>query len=485
MASKLARGAVVSVLGQWTKYVVQVAAVVVYSHLLAPGQVGLVTMATAVTGVAWVLGDFGLSLAALQADELTAQQQTQLFWSNSTLGLVVAAVTTALSPVIAVLYGEHRLVPIIAVSSISFLLAGLTAQFSVAINRAGRYAVLAGIDVASQVAGLTVGIVVIALGGGYWGLVASPITVSAVGLVGAAARAGWWPGLPRRGTPMGGLYRFGGQTLGLHLATYVATNVDSIAIGRVLGAAPLGFYNRAYQLAAVPVLQIASPLTRVMLPGLSARRNDLAAYALLTRRIQILMCYGLGGVLSLLAVEAGQAVPIVLGGGWGSAVAPLRLLCLAGTFEAAGYIYYWLMLSRSRTGTLFWVESGPRVVSIVLVIAFVHHGIAWVAAALAIGQVLMWAVASWVVPPVARLHRGSVLVVSGRALVALAWVTGASAVVDSRVHLPHLAAAVVVGMAWLAAFALATAVPPVRRDLRELVGIRGALRRTPEPVVQP
>lgn len=482
MASKLARGALISVGGQWTKYIVQIAAVVVYSHLLAPGEVGLVAMATAVTGVAWVLGDFGLSLATLQADEVSHEQQTHLFWSNTGLGLLVAGGCAAASPLIASLYGEHRLVPIIAVSSISFLLAGVGAQFSVAINRAGRFGVLAGIDVISQLAGLAVGIVVIVLGGGYWGLVASPIAISATSLVGAVLRARWRPGLPRRGTQMGGLYRFGGQTLGLHLATYVATNVDSIAIGRVLGAAALGFYNRAYQLAAVPVLQIASPLTRVLLPALSARRDDLAAYAALTRRVQLLLCYGLGGVLSLLAVEAGHAVPIALGEGWDAAVTPLRLLCVAGGFEAAGYVYYWLMLSRGRTGTLFWVEAGPRLLSIVLVLVLVHKGTDAVAAALAVGQVAMWAVASWIVPPVAGLDRRAVLVVSLRALATLSWVSAVALLVDARLHLPHLLAAIVVGLAWVVAFAAAAAVPQVRRDLLDLISIRAALQPTVAPV---
>lgn len=476
-ASGLARGALVSVLGQWTKYVVQIAAVVVYSRLLAPGEIGLVTMATAITGVAWLLGDFGLTLAALQADRLTREQQTQLFWTNTALGAGVAALCAATSPLVAALYDEPRLVPIIAVSSLGFLLAGLTAQFSVTLNRASRFGTLAGIDVVAQVAGLATAVTVIALGGGYWGLVVGPVAVTATVLVGTALRSGWWPGRPRRGVAMDGLYRFGGQTFGLHMFTYVATNVDSVMIGRVLGSAPLGYYNRAYQLAAVPVLQIAAPLTRVLMPGLSARRGDPAAYAVLARRIQLLLCYGLGGALSLLAAEAGHAIPILLGDGWGDAVAPLRVLCVAAGFEAIGYVYYWLMLSQGRTGTLLWVEAIPRLIGIGLVVALAGHGIVAVAVALALGQAALWTASSWVVPPVAGLSRRAMVGVSARTVLVLLWACGVATALDRLLDLPHLLAAVVVALAWTLALASALAVPYVRRDLRDLADIRGALRR--------
>lgn len=80
--------------GQWGgRYAIQLLALVVFSRLLSPpADFGLVAMVTGVAGIAYAIGDFGLSLAALQAEQLNAPpQRTNLFWFNSGIGLVVAA----------------------------------------------------------------------------------------------------------------------------------------------------------------------------------------------------------------------------------------------------------------------------------------------------------------------------------------------------------------------------------------------------------
>ena len=60
--------ALLALSGQWGRYALQLLALVVFSRLLSPADFGLVAMVTGVVGIAYVIGDFGLSLAALQAE---------------------------------------------------------------------------------------------------------------------------------------------------------------------------------------------------------------------------------------------------------------------------------------------------------------------------------------------------------------------------------------------------------------------------------
>ncbi len=150
MSGSVSRGALVSVAAQWSKYVVQIAAVVLFSRLLSPEDLGLVTMAAAITGVAWLLGDFGLSAAALQADELTQQQQTQLFWTNVGIGVVVSAVVAGAAPLIALLYDEPRLTAVTLATCPCFLLNSSSTQFRIVISREGRFGSLAVVDIVAS-----------------------------------------------------------------------------------------------------------------------------------------------------------------------------------------------------------------------------------------------------------------------------------------------------------------------------------------------
>ena len=83
--------ALVALSGQWGRYGLQLLALVVFSRLLSPADFGLVAMVTGVVGIAYVIGDFGLSLAALQAEDLHTDQRTNLFWCNSVIGFLIAA----------------------------------------------------------------------------------------------------------------------------------------------------------------------------------------------------------------------------------------------------------------------------------------------------------------------------------------------------------------------------------------------------------
>lgn len=473
----VARGAAVSLIGQWSQYVIQIGSVVVYSRLLSPAEIGLVAAATAFTAVAWTLSDFGLSLAGLQAESLSQPQKSMLFWANSALGVVLALTVAACAPLIALFYDDQRLVPIVVTGSLCFLLYGLTAQFEVAITRAGRFATLSAIGVLSQVAGLASGVLVIVLGGSYWGLVVAPVVVVAVRLVGAAAKAGWWPGRPRRGVPMRHLYTFGGTTVGLQVVTYVTTNADSVAIGRVLGNAQLGLYNRAYQLSQVPALQLASPLTKVFLPALSRQRGDQVAYQRLVGRIQVFLGYVLVGGLSLLAVEAPAVIRLAFGDGWDGAAPVLQVLCIAAMLELLGQPYYWSMLAWARTGLLFWVELGPRILTIALIVVLVPHGIVAVAWALVAGQVAALVLGAVFVLPAARLARGPFVASILRPAVSVAVAAGLTALVLDRVpELPAIVDLLLGTAVWLAAAAALTLVPAIRRDVDEIVGAARALR---------
>ena len=87
--------------GQVGKFAVQAAGLVVLGRILTPPVFGQYSMIIAVVGVAAVLGDFGLSLAAVRAPTLTPAQSSVLFWINVLAGAAMAAVVHLGAPLIA------------------------------------------------------------------------------------------------------------------------------------------------------------------------------------------------------------------------------------------------------------------------------------------------------------------------------------------------------------------------------------------------
>src|SRR5215467_5282631 len=95
------RGGAVSVATQYGNGVLQIAAAVILARLLTPEDFGLVAIVTVLTSFAPLLIDFGLLDATAQRRSITPAQVSGLFWVSSAIGLAVALVVAACSPLIA------------------------------------------------------------------------------------------------------------------------------------------------------------------------------------------------------------------------------------------------------------------------------------------------------------------------------------------------------------------------------------------------
>src|SRR5262244_2609228 len=103
------RGGVVSVAMQYGNGVLQIVAAIVLARLLAPEDFGLVAIVTVLTSFAPLLIDFGLGDATAQRAKITQSHVSSLFWLSSGIGLAIAAVVAASSPLFAWIYREPRL----------------------------------------------------------------------------------------------------------------------------------------------------------------------------------------------------------------------------------------------------------------------------------------------------------------------------------------------------------------------------------------
>src|SRR3954468_1845858 len=105
--SRLAlRGGITSVVMQYGNGIVQIAAAIVLARLLAPEDFGLVAIVTVLTSFAPLLIDFGLGDATAQRSKITRGQISSLFWLSSGIGLAVAVIVAACSPLIAWMYRD-------------------------------------------------------------------------------------------------------------------------------------------------------------------------------------------------------------------------------------------------------------------------------------------------------------------------------------------------------------------------------------------
>jgi O-antigen/teichoic acid export membrane protein len=124
------------------------------------------------------------------------------------------------------------------------------------------------------VTGSVIAIGMAALGFGYWSLICQTISLPIVGTVATWIAMPWMPGKPRWTPELRSMMRFGGTVTLNSFVVYVAYNTEKILLGRFWGAAPLGIYSRAYQLATLPVQQLIGAIQVVAFSVLSRMQGE-------------------------------------------------------------------------------------------------------------------------------------------------------------------------------------------------------------------
>ena len=240
LGQQAARGASVVVLGQASRIVIQIGSVAALARLLDPVDYGLVAIVLAIVGVGEIVRDFGLSTAAVQAKSLTTEQRDKLLWLNTAIGAGLAVLGVAAAHLVADIFGQPQLVVITQALSLTFLINGMTAQYRADLNRRMRFRALVGADVAAQIVGVVVALIIAWAGAGYWALVGQQLSQALATLTILAVCAGWLPGRPRRGVDVKSMVRFGHGLMATQFIGYLNNNVDTYTIGLTLGPGPLG-----------------------------------------------------------------------------------------------------------------------------------------------------------------------------------------------------------------------------------------------------
>ena|GEM_PF-2006897 len=390
------RAVAVTLVGQILRFSIQMVALAALSRLLEPADIGLMAMVLAVINVGSVLGDFGLSLSALRASTLTESQKSTLFVANASIGLVVTGLVWFFAPVIGTLFSDPRIVETVRWICPIFFLNGCTVQFRVETNRSLRFGRLATIDVGAQSLALVGSVALAVLGWGITALIAQQLLLSVGALFISIWAAKWIPRFSRDISfhQIRGFVAVGGATTFTQALNYASVNMAPIALGRIAGATSVGFFSRGYQLFALPIQQLAAPLTKVMLPIL-VRESEYDSFSTRLGEVQRMLTVLLVVPMMLFASMAVPLVSIILGQGWETAGEVVGILALGGIFQGMGYLYYWIYLSKGRAKLLLISELWGRLGGIVAVWFVADFGPLAVAWVLAVSNFIIWATSTF------------------------------------------------------------------------------------------
>ena len=474
------RGTLVTFAAQGVRFVVQFGSQILLANLLLPADFGLVAMVTPLLYLVQVFNELGLMQATVQREEITHRQLAALFWINMLISTVLAAVMMLLSPVVAWLYGEPRLVAITIALAAVIMLSGLSAQHMALLTRRMKLTALSAIDVLSIAVASLAGLVAARLGAHYWALVIMQATNMAVIACLGWIFSGFRPGRPRRSEGAGSLLRFGGDVAAHNLATFAGYNLPSVLIGVCYNSTLLGLYDRSFRLVVVPLWQLNAPLDRVGTALLSRlRTTDVQFSRAFYLMLQLLMMLTVPGFVWAAAMS-NILVPGMLGAAWTDAAPIVRWLAISAISAPVTISTYWVFVSQGRSREQLRnsvVRNALVVVSLLAGLKWGPIGVAISAACFAplINGIAVWGVTRQGPITLAGFGRALYPIFAGAAMSAVLLSLVSSGTIDTHVT-PGMTLLAALPLSYITCGVVMLCTPEGIRILRNAVHLRAAFR---------
>lgn len=349
---RAAAGPVIMMVRRIVSVAIGLVSTVILARILSPTDFGLANMANVMLAFAGIFRDFGLTNAVLRKGRISQTELSMIFWFNAASTLVLATLVAICSPFIATFYNEAVVQFVVLLSLIGFIVSGLSAQHRALLNRELRFGTLAITDTLASLIGLTVIIVLAFNGLGVWSIVLG----GAIQALAAASTyiylSGWKPSRFRRHEELGSLLRFGANTSIFSITVFLSQNLASILIGKFVGPAGLGQYNRAQNFVNLPIVNFVQPVAQSAMPLLVHLRIDPVqykdAYLKLVRELSIVLL----PVSVALFFSGPDVILLLIGRQWDEAGSIVSSLTPVLAVMGMSYSVADLFITQDRTAEL-------------------------------------------------------------------------------------------------------------------------------------
>lgn len=308
----------------------------VLARLLTPAEFGIVTAALLASNCSRLIPDAIVGAALIQRPGLRPAHVRTAVTIALVTGFATVGLLWALAPALGRFFGIPALPPVLRALAWVQPVFALGVVPEALLRRELRFRTVANARAISSAVGYGgFGISLALLGARQWALVGASAAqvVVMTALILRAGRGPVRPGFDRQAARE--LMSFSGGFLLARIGNYAAGNGDNLVVGRWLGAAALGVYDRAYQLMAAPAMLLGQALDEVLFPALAQVQSDRPLVATAYRRAVSAVGLVMLPASVVLAVLAPEIVLLLLGPSWTAVITPLRILALGLLFRTS------------------------------------------------------------------------------------------------------------------------------------------------------
>ncbi|MET0724491.1 MAG: oligosaccharide flippase family protein, partial [Tardiphaga sp.] len=186
-----------------------------------------------------------------------------------------------------------------------------------------------------------------------------------------------------------------GHLTGLTLASFIATNLSPVLVGRLFGVVQVGLFDRAYKLVSMSYIQILTPISRIAETLLARLIGDTARYRRVFLQItETMLLVALPGLVCI-AVQSEAAVELLYGPRWIASSPLVTWFALGSLMTPLGTAASWLFITQGRTAPMLKFGLVSHAISVVSLLVGLPWGTVGVACSFAVFSIPSQGLTIW------------------------------------------------------------------------------------------
>jgi PST family polysaccharide transporter len=331
----------------------------------------------------------GLTSAIVQREELEDLHLDTAFWINFLLAIILMVLLISSSGLIADLFGEPLLRPVISWLSLTVLFGGLTQVQTQILTRHMSFASLSKrLLFAAPISGI-IGVSAAFSGLGVWSLVIRDLSFQLVMLIVLWRVSSWRPGLRVSLSHARELFSFGVSQMGSNIVGFLRTQGIVLIIGSLLGSAVLGYYHLASRLYTLLIETVTQSVGRVawsLFSRLQSRLPELKQAFYSVIRFSAILSWPL---FLGLCITSAVLMPVVFGESWRPSVPVLQALSILALLQSITIPMSSLFVALGKPALRLQLLTIETVLGLTVSLLAVRWGIGAVAWALVAGAAVV------------------------------------------------------------------------------------------------
>ena len=357
---------------------------VILARILFPEDFGLMAIIMIAIQLARRLTNFGFTMVLVQRKSAQPEHFQTVFVCNLLLMWLLTCIVFFGAKSISIFFESPKIEPMLKIISFIFIIQSFASVPSAILRRTLRFKELGFSNTVGSFVETISAICFAWFGFGAYSLVYGIVIRNVSQVIMVYCYTKWKPNFKFHLWALKDIFGFG---LWVYIASYVnygINQIDFFLIGKLLGPAQLGFYERAFNLMRLPVNQIGMKIEGILLSSFSRVQDEKERIVKAMLRLINYFSFLSYFLMTWMYFAAPSLIEFLYGSKWSSSSQPLQIMCIAGAVQTITLVLSPVIISQGLIG-----ERTRRNIVYLLVLAVtVYIGLKWGIVGVSIGVTL-------------------------------------------------------------------------------------------------